>query len=278
MNRRACLIIVVATCAAAAQAQTVAPYSMAELPPAKTVQLDWKALDGTVSLGLINKEREADGPLLEYVDSEVEHSVHNFMVDTKPRTAARTFTDVSMDRRHRAWGMSLGFSAGPVAFRVAHQNKHVTTGAPYMALGNIVDAKNSIIAANINMGRAKLYAAYAVNRGWGSSPLWNPDNPYSAALTAVPSTDSRDLMTGVAVPVGRTTWLASFIRKNDRDRANRDADQWAFGASHALSRHTDFYAGYSYTAIRSGTGLSAGAGLTPGSGFSSVNFGMRHSF
>jgi predicted porin len=81
----------------------------------------------------------------------------------------------------------------------------------------------------------------------------------------------------VAVPMTRsTTFLASFIHKNDRDPANRDANQFAVGASYVVSRKTDFYAAVSRTITTSGNGLLI-AGSHP-SGSSAVNVGMRHAF
>jgi predicted porin len=38
--------------------------------------------------------------------------------------------------------------------------------------------------------------------------------------------------------------MASFIRKNDKEVANRDADQWAIGYSYALSKRTSTYVAY----------------------------------
>jgi predicted porin len=178
------------------------------------------------------------------------------------------------DPRHsRAWGLSLNFEQGPVTFHVAHQNRNVTRVAPATPLGNRMDARNTIIAANVNVGIAKVYAGYSANRGWGSSPLWNPDNPYGASIASSPSTDSRDILVGMAMPLGDVTFLASFISKNDRDLANHDVNQIAFGATYALSRRTDFYATYSHTALRNNAGIS----IAP-SDSSAVNVGMRHSF
>ncbi|UUZ55254.1 hypothetical protein LP419_05555 [Massilia sp. H-1] len=102
-------------------------------------------------------------------------------------------------RNNRAWGLSVGIKTGLLTLRAAHQNKSVGKIASAMPLGNSIDAKNSIIAANIDIGRVKAYTAYSASRGWGSSPLWNPDNPYGAAMAATPSTDSRDVLVGVAV-------------------------------------------------------------------------------
>jgi predicted porin len=179
---------------------------------------------------------------------------------------------------NRAWGVSLGAEAGLFAFRVAHQNKNVAKVAPAMPLGNRMDAKNSIIAVNVDLGLVKAYTAYSANRGWGSSPLWNPDNPYGAQLASTPSTDSRDVLVGMALPLTRqTTLLASFVRKNDRDLANRDADQFAFGATYTVSRSTDFYAAWSHTEFRNGAGYMA-VSSPLGRASSAVNVGMRHSF
>jgi predicted porin len=179
---------------------------------------------------------------------------------------------------NRAWGVSLGLERGAWTLRVAHQNRNAVQIAPSTPLGNNMDAKNSIAAVNVKLGPAIAYAAYSVNRGWGGSPLWNPDNPYSASFSSTPSTDSRDVLVGVAVPRGATTYLASFIRKNDRDLANRDADQLAFGATYAMSRRTDFYAAYSHTRNRSGLHSLPGTALDAGANWSAINIGMRHAF
>lgn len=179
---------------------------------------------------------------------------------------------------NRAWGLMLGFEAGPWAMRAAHQNRAVAAVAPATSMGNNVDAKNSVLAANLRVGAGTAYAAYSVSRGYGSAPLWNPDNPYSASLASTPSTDSRDMLVGVALPCGGVTWLASFIRKNARDLANRDASQLALGATYAMARHTDLYVAYSRINNRSGAGDALGNGSFNGGASSAVNIGMRHGF
>lgn len=180
---------------------------------------------------------------------------------------------------NRAWGISLGFEQGPLTIRAAHQNRDLTPVAPATPMGNSTEAKNSLLSANLRVGIATAYAAYSVNRGWGSSPLFNPDNPYGASMASTPSTDSRDVLVGLAVPSGATTWLASYVHKNDRDLANRDARQLALGASYALSRRTDFYAAWSLTSGRAGAAM---AGTDHGGARSgadaALNLGMRHAF
>jgi predicted porin len=178
---------------------------------------------------------------------------------------------------HRAWGMSIGLSAGPIGLRIAHQNKNVAKIAPATDLGNRMDARNSTLAASVDIGLVKAYTAYSANRGWGSSPLWNPDNPYGASMAATPSTDSRDVLVGLAMPMGKTTLLTSFVRKNDRNLANRDVDQLAFGGTYATSRRTDFYTALSLIRPRNGAAALGGASLASSKG-SALNVGMRHAF
>ncbi|MEX5744176.1 porin [Massilia sp. X63] len=175
----------------------------------------------------------------------------------------------------RAWGMTVGFKAGPITIRAAHQNRNVAKVTRINPVDISMAAKNSIIAANMRFDWGTAYAAYSANRGWGSSPLFNPDNPYGAGISSIASTDSRDVLAGVAVPVNHaTTLLASYIRKNDRDPANRDARQIAIGATYAVSRKLDFYAAYSHIRHQSG---ARSAGVDNGGG-GAINLGMRRAF
>ena len=208
-------------------------------------------------------------------------SVQYYSRDSEGMSAATRYGFVErsgLASGNRAWGMSLGLERGDFALRIAHQNKNVAKVAPAMHLGNNLSAKNTIIAANVKIGWAKAYAAYSASRGWGNSPLWNPDNPYGASVSATPSTDSRDKLVGVSVPLGQTTLLASFIRKNDRDLANHDADQLALGATYSISRHTDFYTTWSVTRSRNIAGQAIDATVMPGSKNNALNVGMRHAF
>ena len=179
----------------------------------------------------------------------------------------------------RAWGMTVGLEAGPLTVRAAHQSLNAVRVQLNSKTSNDNTARNSILAANLRLGWGTAYAAYSLSRGWASSPLFNPDNPYGAGLARTASTDSRDVLLGMAVPLsGRTTLLASYIRKDDRDLANQDANQAAFGASYAVSRRTDFYAAYSHIENRNGAGYTVGNASARGNGNSAVNIGMRHAF
>jgi predicted porin len=177
------------------------------------------------------------------------------------------------DDGNRAYGVSLAADAGPFTFRIAHQNKVAVSLDRTSLLGNTGAARNSIVAVNTAFFGGTAYAALSVNRGTRSSPFWNPDNPYAASLPIASSGNSRDMLLGVAYPLGATTLLAALVRKNDRDLANYDIDQLAFGASHSLSRRTDVYMALSHSTVRNGAGLSRDA-----FGGKMLNVGLRHGF
>lgn len=183
--------------------------------------------------------------------------------------------DEVMAGQDRSWGVTVGVEYGQLTLRGAHQNRHVTNIRLYDQTGVNFDASNSLAAANYGLAWGTAYAAYSASRGWGSSPLYNPDNPYSANIAGTPSNDSRDMLAGVAVPLTRTTTLlASFIRKNDRELANRDANQFAIGAACTVSRRTDFYAAYSRIKNINSAWLDSGSRTAS----SAINLGMRHAF
>jgi predicted porin len=212
----------------------------------------------------------------------VDNSVQYFGALARGISAGASYAfkeNVDTSPAGRAWGMTVGIEAGPLTVRAAHQNLSAVRVQLNSKTANDTVSRNSILAANLRLGWGTAYAAYSLSRGWASSPLFNPDNPYGAGLARTASTNSRDVLLGMAVPVSeRTTLLTSFIRKDDRDPANQDADQVAFGASYAISRRTDFYGAYSHIKNRNGAGYTVGNASARGTGNSAINIGMRHAF
>ena len=178
---------------------------------------------------------------------------------------------------NRAYGATIGYANGAVTLRVSHQRKDNLLDASGTTPPVDQSASNTLVAANVNFGRVVGYAAYGHSRGDGSSP-WDMSNPYGAVAQSTPSNNSRDVLVGVAVPMGATTWLASYIHKDDRSGANRDANQIAVGASYALSRRTDFYASFARIQNRNGAGYTVGNASAPGRGDRAVTVGLRHAF
>jgi predicted porin len=238
--------------------------------------LEYLALTNPGDMGLAASATGIAGSGLRRVDSNMQY--YGSSARGVSATAAYGTDRFDGSPASRAWGLSVGVDLGPWTIRAAHQNRHVARINLYDLAGNNLEAKNSILAANYRLSWGTAYAAYSINRGWGSSPLFNPDNPYGAGIATTPSTDSRDVLLGVAVPVSRsTTLLASFIHKNDRDLANRDANQLAIGATYAVSRRTDFYAAYTRIQNING-GITVGSAGNQAAGNSAINIGMRHAF
>lgn len=267
MKSTSLLVVSLSVCASLAQAQS-GPRS------GDVFRLSLPTMDGKRALAVIQVDDLFEPGMTDTATQVFGYPGKRMGLATVAEPRRLPIDGIERDRsNNRAWGISVGAQGGPFTFRIAHQNKNVAKVAPSMPLGLRTDAKNSIIAANIDVGPVKAYTAYSANRGWGSSPLWNPDNPYGAAMVSTPSTNSRDILVGMAMPMGATTLLASFVRKNDRDAADLNAQQLAVGATYAMSRKLDFYAALSHTQLRPGAlnGIAVG-------GSSAVNIGMRHSF
>lgn len=175
----------------------------------------------------------------------------------------------------RQFGAALSYANGPLNARVGYNNKDSSNAA--VANAPKVIGRNTLFAANYKFAVAKAYLAYGINKGVNSSPLPNTGTPYGG-VRATPSTDNRDLLVGVAVPFGANTVLASYIRKDDRTSFNQDADQWAVGYTHALSKRTTAYTSYGKISNDNGAAYTVGNNTDVGSGDSAFNVGVRHTF
>jgi predicted porin len=178
---------------------------------------------------------------------------------------------------NRAYGATIGYEKGRVNLSITHQRKDNLLDATGTTPAVDQSASNSLVAANVDFGRFVGYAAYGHSKGDGSSQ-WDETNPYGAVAQRDPSTNSRDVLLGVAVPMGATTLLASVIHKDDRGLANRDANQIAVGASYALSKRTNVYTSIAKIQNRNGAGYTVGNASNRGSGDRAINVGLKHAF
>jgi predicted porin len=180
--------------------------------------------------------------------------------------------------RNRAYGAMVGYEGGPFTLRAAYQRKNNFLQGQGSTAPVDLSSRNSLVAANLHVTKAAtVYAAYAVNRGVGSSP-WDQDNPYGALVLASPSTRSNDALAGVSYSSGAATYMVSFIRKDDRTLANMDADQIAVGMTYAMSKRTAFYAAYAKIKDHNGAPYTVGNFSEQGKGRSAFNLGLRHAF
>jgi predicted porin len=178
---------------------------------------------------------------------------------------------------NRAYGATLGYSSGAVNVSVSHQRKNNFILASGTLPAIDMSARNTLVAANIDLKVATAFAAVGINKGYGSSP-WDPNNAYSSLALSMSSSDSRDTLLGLSVPVGGFKLLASWVRKDDRDLANRDARQVAVGLTYSLSRRSDFYASYAKIHNKNGARYTVGNASDAGRGDAAFNLGFRHGF
>jgi predicted porin len=122
---------------------------------------------------------------------------------------------------NRQVGFSVGYANGPLLLALAHHN---TNNA-----ANTNRAKVTLLGGTYDFDMAKAHLAAGINKGVGTI-------------------DSRDWLIGISVPFGASSVFASYIRKDDRSAANRDASQAAIGYSYAMSKRTNLYASYSASA------------------------------
>jgi predicted porin len=108
--------------------------------------------------------------------------------------------------------------------------------------------------------------------------LRNTANPFGRPTIPVASTDSRDALVGLTIPLGPHTLLASYIRKDDRTAFNQDAHQVAIGYRYTLSRRTSMYAVYARIDNRNGAGYTVGNASESGTGSRGISVGISHAF
>lgn len=172
----------------------------------------------------------------------------------------------------RQVGAALSYSNGPLNARIAYNNRNATA-----AVGDT--EHNTLYAINYDFQVVKAFGAYSVDKGLNSSPLPNTTNPYGYIVTPVASANSTTFLAGLTAPVGPNgTVIASYIRKNDKEAANHDADQWALGYTYALSKRTNTYVAYAKIKNKNGAAYTVGNNSEAGSGDKAFNLGIKHTF
>lgn len=173
----------------------------------------------------------------------------------------------------RAFGGSFGYSKGPLTARLGYHRKNNDSAV----IKDSEDARNWLLGANYDLGPAKGYFGYEVNRGLNSSPLNNTAATFGG-VAPVPSTDSTDLLLAVSVPFGPSTFVASYVRKNDKTVFNQDAQQYGVAYMYAFSKRTDLYTSYAVIRNHNGAAYTEGNSEEPGTGDKQFTAGLRHRF
>lgn len=166
---------------------------------------------------------------------------------------------------NRTIGLSGEYANGPLLVTLSYDKLNPETGV-VASEGH----KVTLLGGTYNFGPVIAHAAFETEKGDGAS-----------------TADYRNYMIGATVPVGPGSFMASFVKKNDRlANAQRGAHQLAVGYLYSLSKRTNLYT--SYARINNNDGASwivgdASSGGTSGvqnNGESSGAFtvGIRHKF
>jgi predicted porin len=173
----------------------------------------------------------------------------------------------------RAVGGSFGYGQGPLTARLAYHRKNNDTAL----VKGTGDARNVLLGANYDFGPAKAYFGYEVNKGLNSSPLPNGSAVFGGPAPTA-STDSADLLLGVAVPFGASTVVGSYGRKDDKTVRNQDARQLGVAYMYAFSKRSDVYTSYAVIRNHNGAAYTEGNSEEPGTGDKQFTLGLRHRF
>lgn len=164
------------------------------------------------------------------------------------------------NKAQRQIGGSVGYSNGPLNASFAYNARNNDTAAVDAPMGH-----NSLLAVNYDFQVAKAFFAYGRDKGQLSQ--------------LSPVVDSNNILVGATVPVGPAgSLIASFTRKNDKLAANQDADQWAIGYTHALSKRTSAYVAYAKIKNKNGAFYTVGNNTEAGTGDKAFNVGLKHNF
>lgn len=150
---------------------------------------------------------------------------------------------------NRAIGGFAGYKNGPIDAVLTYTKVENAAGTD--------DRRTWLLGGNYDFGIVKPYVAYATVKGTGTA-------------------DVRDWLLGATAPLGASGILiASYAKKNNRAVANADAEQWAIGYSHKLSKRTNLYTSYGRLSNDSGSSLRV---PVAGNTASEFNVGIRHVF
>jgi predicted porin len=174
----------------------------------------------------------------------------------------------------RQIGVALSYANGPLSLRLGHHNRNNDTATA----SNTENTKNTLLSAMYDFGVAKAHLGYAINKGLNSGGPRNSANPFGYAVAPVPTSDSKDILVGVTVPLGLHKLMASYVRKNDETARDQDADQFGIGYAYALSKRTELFSTYARIKNKNGAGYTVGGAIEPGSGDKAFNVGIRHNF
>ncbi len=153
----------------------------------------------------------------------------------------------------------VGYKSGSVKVQLAYHKQNIVDTD--VELGN---DKTTMLGGFYDFHVAKLHLAYAVNKG---------------DRLGMTTTNSRDMMVGVSIPIGMGTIIGSFLRKKSRIETKATSDLLALGYTYALSKRTTLYTSYGHNRNNDGGTIGPDAlVIDPDESASSFDLGIQHRF
>ncbi|WP_322013895.1 porin [Paraburkholderia sp. J12] len=171
------------------------------------------------------------------------------------------------------YGAALSYAGQRLTMRVGYSNRNNDSAT----VSGASNAQNLLFSAQYDFSLAKLWLAYGIDRGLNSAPLSGTVDPYGGT-PATGSTNSRDYLVGLTVPLWAGTIMASYDFKKDLTALDQSASQIAFGYVYPLSKRTSLYTAWAHIYNRNGAGYTVGNASDSGTGNSAFNVGITHYF
>jgi predicted porin len=171
-------------------------------------------------------------------------------------------------------------SARQYSGNLMYQGSRLNVGLSFYNMNNATataTSRTTTLAANYDIDIATIYGDVQIQR----SSLEKA--PGSAVLGADRIfTSYNSFLIGIAIPIGRHRFLASYIYNRDMrgvPNANRDAGQFAIGYKYHFSKRTYLYSAYGIVNNHNGASYTTGDALsTNGNASRSFNLGLSHDF
>lgn len=164
-------------------------------------------------------------------------------------------------RQGRQIGAYASYASGPLFIALVHHNSN--NGTALAPVARINSTKNTAVSGTYDFGVAKASLIYQQNKD-------------DLVL------NSQDLMLGVSVPFGRSTFLGSYIYQKNKALVHANSNRISAGYLYALSKRSTLYVMASRIGNNSNARIGLAAltddGTASGSSFRSYIFGMRHFF
>lgn len=178
----------------------------------------------------------------------------------------------------RQLGASIAYQNGPLNARLAYNYRNNDAASGTVVTQN-QSGHNSLLAVNYDFKVAKAFFMYGANQGRNSVAYPSGSDTAYTTARVLPSTDSKNLLLGATVPVSAAgSVVVSWSSVDDKTAPNHDADQYAIGYLHSVSKRTTLYTSYGKIKNKNGASFTVGNNAEAGSGDAAYNVGIRHSF